>query len=413
MKGLIWIIILFAAAVGLAVASGIYTGNVYVVVGQTLLRVNLHAFVLGLLVLVVILYILVRIIAAFLNVPGSMQRFGSRRKALKAENDLHAAGLAYFEGKFQKAEQDAAKVLANKEAGSNRSLALMLAAHAADAMDDADLRNQYLTQIAKLPHKDQLSRYLLLAESALNSRDYAMAQENIQAAAQINPTLTRLVKLKLRYAFDHGDAAEVLEISAKLQKAGAINDHEAVQYQDWAYRRLLALASDAGSLKACLKRIPDALKADDLCVPIAEKYESLGLYGQAVAWVGKYYPQTRKAELLPPFVQSVQYLGEREQRKAIDTATQWLQQYPEDARLLMYVGQLAYNKALWGKAQGYLEASLAISPSIQAHLALAKVFDETGESRRAEEQRMLALEGVAQDEQDMLLPKEAEAVPQE
>ncbi|WP_107687562.1 heme biosynthesis HemY N-terminal domain-containing protein [Neisseria wadsworthii] len=408
MKSLIWIIILFAVAVGLAIASGIYTGNVYIVVEQTLMRVNLHAFILGLLLAVVLLYILVRIVAAFLNIPGSMQRFGNRRKELKAGSDLQAAGLAYFEGKFQKAEQEAAKVLANKEAGSNRSLALMLAAHAADSMDDVELRDRYLADIAKLPHKDQLSRYLLLAESALNRRDYPKALENIQAAAQINPTLTRLVKLKLRYAFDHGDAAEVLDTSAKLQKAGAINDHEASQYQDWAYRRLLAMATDSGSLKACLKRVPDSLKATDLCVLIAEKYESLGLYNQAVAWVSKYYPQTRKADLLPPFIQSVQYLSEREQRKAIDMTTQWLEQYPEDSHLLMYVGQLAYFQQLWGKAQGYLEASLTLAPSIQARLALAKVFDATGETRKAEEQRMLALAGVEHDEREMLLPKEVE-----
>lgn len=45
MKTVVWIVILFAAAVGLALASGIYTGNVYVVVEQTMLRINLHAFV--------------------------------------------------------------------------------------------------------------------------------------------------------------------------------------------------------------------------------------------------------------------------------------------------------------------------------------------------------------------------------
>lgn len=410
MKGLIWIIILFAVAVGLAVAAGSYTGNVYLVIGQTLFRMDLRAFVLAVLAVVVTLYILTRIVGAVFGIKGSMHRFGVRRRELKAVNNLQLAGLAYFEGKFQKAEQEAARVLANKEAGPNRSLALMLAAHAADAMDDAELRNKYLSEVARLPHKDQLSRYLLLAESALARRDYAAAQENIQAAAQVNPTLTRLVKLQLRYAFDHGDAASVLETAAKLQKAGAINDNEALYYQDWAYRRLLAMATDSDSMKACLKRVPEGLKTSELCVPIAEKYAQLGLYGQTVEWVSKYYPQTRQSGLLLPFVQSVQFLGERDQRKAIDTASQWLQQYPEDAQLLMYAGQLAYANQLWGKAQGYLEASLALQPSVQARLALAKVFDETGETKKAEEQRIMALEGVEQRSQGALVQQDTGAV---
>ena len=64
MKTVVWIVILFAAAVGLALASGIYTGNVYVVVEQTMLRINLHAFVLGLLLSVFVLYFLIKFVSA-------------------------------------------------------------------------------------------------------------------------------------------------------------------------------------------------------------------------------------------------------------------------------------------------------------------------------------------------------------
>ena len=406
MRGLIWIIVLFAVAVAIAMGANLYNGNVYVVVEQTMLRVNLHAFILGLLALVIVLYMLVRLIAGILHVPGRMQRFGVARKGRQAAAALNNAGLAFFEGKFQKAEQEAAKVLANKEAGDNRTLALMLGAHAADQMDDAALRDRYLKYIETLPAKKQLSRYLLLAESALGRRDYPAAENHLNAAAQINPSLTRLVRLQLRYAFDHGNALEVLDKTAKLQKAGAINDYEAGQYQSWAYRRLLALVRDGGGLKACLKRIPDEQKAGELCAVIAEKYVHLGLYSQAVKWVAHYYPHTRQAELLEPFVQSVRYLDDKAQRKAIDLADGWLQAQPNDAQLLMFLGELAYSKQLWGKAQGYLEASLAISPSVQARLALAKVFDETEQSAKAESQRLLALEGATHDENEALLALE-------
>ena len=406
MRGLIWIIVLFAVAVAIAMGASLYNGNVYVVVEQTMLRINLHAFILGLLALVIVLYMLVRLIAGILHVPGRMQRFGVARQGRQAAAALNNAGLAFFEGKFQKAEQEAAKVLANKEAGDNRTLALMLGAHAADQMDDTALRDRYLKDIETLPAKKQLSRYLLLAESALGRRDYPAAENHLNAAAQINPSLTRLVRLQLRYAFDHGNALEVLDKTAKLQKAGAINDYEAGQYQSWAYRRLLALVRDGGGLKACLKRIPDEQKAGELCAVIAEKYVHLGLYSQAVKWVAHYYPHTRQAELLEPFVQSVRYLDDKAQRKAIDLADGWLQAQPNDAQLLMFLGELAYSKQLWGKAQGYLEASLAISPSVQARLALAKVFDETEQSAKAESQRLLALEGATHDENEALLALE-------
>lgn len=391
MKSLLWIIILFAVAVGLSIASTLFNGNVYFVVGDTLARLDLMLFVPALILFVVMLYIVVQLMGGLFNIPARLSRFGSARKSRKAGSNLNAAGLAYFEGKYQKAEQEAAKVLKNKEAGESRALALMIAAHAADHMNDEALRARYLDEISALPQANQLSRYLLLAEGALNRRDYPEASGNLAAAAKINPRLTRLLRLQLRYAFDHGDAAEVLDKTDELQKQKAVNPHEAGEYRDWAYRRLLASATDADSLKAALKRIPEEQKSGALCAAIAEKYEKLGLYASAASWVEKHYPQNRQAELLPPFAQSVAYLDDKEQRKAIDAAEGWLQNSPQDADLLVYLGQLAYSKQLWGKARGYLEAGISARDSVQARLALAKVFDETGEKEKAEEQRKQAL----------------------
>ena len=89
-------------------------------------------------------------------------------KSPRLGSNLNAAGLAYFEGKYQKAEQEAAKVLKNKEAGESRALALMIAVHAADHMNDEVLRARYLDEISALPQANQLSRYLLLTENTLN-----------------------------------------------------------------------------------------------------------------------------------------------------------------------------------------------------------------------------------------------------
>ena len=104
MKSVIWVVILFALAVLLALASGIYTGNVYVVVEQTMIRMNLHAFILGLIAAVVVLYILIKFLAGILNIPSRLQRFGVARKSNQAVHALNRAGLAFFEGRLEKAE---------------------------------------------------------------------------------------------------------------------------------------------------------------------------------------------------------------------------------------------------------------------------------------------------------------------
>lgn len=393
MKLLIWIVILFAAAIGLAMTTETYSGNVFVVIGNLSVRMDLRLAVAALVLLMLSLYIVINILGGLFDIPAAMRRMGMERRGKKADNNLTEAGLAYFEGKYQKAEQEAAKVLQNKEAGETRTLALMLAAHSADQMGDIGLRDQYLREIAALSAKNQLPRYLLLAESALNRRDYQTAKQNIFAAAQADAGMPRLIRLQLRYAFDQGDAAEVLDKTARLGKIGAVNKHEAEEYRDWAYRRLLSQAEDADGLKAGLKRIPDEAKAGSLCVPVAERYEQLGLYASVVSWVQKYYPQNHQADLLPPFIRSIGYLGDKEQRKAVEAADAWLKENPEDAVLLMHLGELAYTRQQWDDARRYLEASLAVADSVQARLALAKVFDATGETAKAEAQRLQAVAG--------------------
>ena len=102
-------------------------------------------------------------------------------------------------------------------------------------------------------------------------------------------------------------------------------------------------------------------------------------------------------------VQSVPFLSEKEQQQAIDIADNWLKQQADDAELLTYLGQLAYSKQLWGKAQGYLEASLAVRESAQARLVLAKVFDATEQTDKAEAQRKQVLEEAVHNEHPALL----------
>ncbi len=400
MRALIWIIILFAVAVGLAVATQSYPGEVYIVTGNSMRHINLNTFILAVLVAVVLLYLLLRLLSTLLGTPARMRDFGSRRRGRRASIDLNEAGLAFFEGRFQKAEQQALKVLNNKNAGDKRHLALMLAAHSADQMDNTEARNQHLAKIAELPEKMQLSRHLLMAESAMAAYDYPAAQQALQAARALNPNLTRLAKLELRYFMDQKDPLQVLNHVAKLEKSGALNSFEVQQYRAIAYRQLLGQCVDGKGLKACLKRIPEADKAGVLAVDIAEKYQQLGLYAQAVAWVKKHYPTSRDSALLATLTHSMTFMSDQEQRRAMEDAELWLKSQPQDAQLLLHLGQMAYGKQLWGKAQSYLEASLSIQPSLQAHLALAKVYDDTGKVAEAEAQRQQALHLMADDEHD-------------
>ena len=396
MKALIWLVVLFAGAAAVAVLTHSYPGNVFIIIGDELRRVSLNTFILTTVVFVVVLFLLLSLLGRMVSIPGGMRRYGQRRRSAKVADALNEAGQAFFEGRFQKAQSEAEKVLKNKECGDAAPLALMLAAYSAEQTNDDAAKQGYLQRLAALPESMQLSRYLLEAESALERYDYEAAQTSIDAARKLNPGLTRLLQLELRMAVDQKDAMKVLRLTEQLGKAGALSATELQQYQWVAYRQLLAQCHDAKALKTCLKRIPEADQKGGLSVEIAERFQQLGLYAQAAKWAKTHYPLNRDVALLNVLFESSASLSDKEQQQAFEAADGWLKTYREDTDLLLALGEAAYQRQLWGKAQSYLEASLSQHPSIQAHLALAKVFKATEQKALAEQHQAAALALVEQ-----------------
>lgn len=399
MRSLLWLIVLFIVAVAIVLTGTHYNGNVFIVVEQTQIRINLHLFVGLVILLVVLLYVLLRIVMGFVHLPGQWTRWRVNHQRHQVETALNHAGLAFFEGRFQFAEREAERVLGNKQGLNSRALALMIAAHSADQIDELAKRDRYLNEIAQLPEKQQLSRYLLLARSALAKHDHVGAKNALEAASKISPNLTQVAKLRLRYEWENGNPQGVLQQVDKLSRADALSESELQSYRHWAYQQLLTRAHDPSELKMSLKAIPADEREGDLCVDIVKKYLQLGMYAQALKYVKKYYPVSFNPDLLPLFSEANQYSSVKDQQKSIEIAEKWLQQRPQDPALQMLLGQLSYDQQLWGKAKSYLEASLQISNNNVARLLLAKVLEHSGQTAAAQQQREQVLATISNEDE--------------
>ena len=64
-----------------------------------------------------------------------------------------------------------------------------------------------------------------------------------------------------------------------------------------------------------------------------------------------------------------------EVRSRLAKAEDWLTRNPRDPQLLLTLGRLCVQSQLWGKAESYLEASLAIEPGWEAHVELAHLAE--------------------------------------
>jgi HemY protein len=57
-------------------------------------------------------------------------------------------------------------------------------------------------------------------------------------------------------------------------------------------------------------------------------------------------------------------------------AEKWLDDYGQNENLLLALGRIAMRAKLWGKAQGYFEASIGARATPAACLALAELYDQ-------------------------------------
>ena len=148
MKALFWVIVLFAMAVGLVVAARYNQGYVLVVLPPYRVEVSLNLLFVLLAAAFVVVYTVVRLITTAVQTPARVRQYRLARRRETAQSALVAAVEAYFQADYAKAEQDA---LQSVELGQHRSLALTLAARAANELGAVERRDAYLRQAAEDP----------------------------------------------------------------------------------------------------------------------------------------------------------------------------------------------------------------------------------------------------------------------
>ena len=392
MRALIWIILLFAAAVGLAVLSQHYQGTAHIILANTQYSMNLNTLIIGLLLLWLVLHLIIKTAKTIAGIPGGFRRWGRKNRLRQADQALNDAGMAFFSGQYANAETHIRKLLKNKDASEKMPLALVLAAYAANAAGDNANRDKFLTQLEKQPEKYRLPSRLLLAENALTRGDYATARTNILAALKIAPDSIPAVRLDLRRTLAEKDAAGTLKNVGVLLKKKAINLQEAALAKQSAVQVMLKNINNIKDLKRCLKPFSDEEKYGILAVDIAQNLQAQGQMKEAVKHIRTAYKQDAKPELLAILADIFPYLPDTERKKLLEDAERRLNNDKDNIDLLQTAAKMAANEHIWGKAQNWLEQAIVINDTPALHLALAKIFADSGRADMAEQQRAIALQ---------------------
>lgn len=386
MKSLLWLLAVFAAAVALVVLGRVEAGYVLFVYSPYRVETSLLFFAVILAALFVALYALIRLSGQAIALPAAVRIYRARRRGERASAALAAALQAYYEGRYARAEKEAAVAFEN---GPVPGVAALLAARAAHQLRDFERRETWFERAAAAGEAAQTAQVMSLAEIALDERDFIGARNALRG---LHGNARHIASMRLMLRAERGAGAweEVLRLAAQLAKRDAIAPALAEEYKLQATVELLARsADDAVAFERRWRSIPPADQRQPRVAAAGARHaNTLGL-----APLGRSILEQGLAEEWSP--QLVRVYGElprgldaaaraEEARIRIERGERWLAERNRDAELLAALGRLCVEAELWGKARNFLEAALSFEETRSAHLELARLAEKMGDAQDAQ-----------------------------
>lgn len=374
MRTLLWVVAIAGLAVGLTLAAARNSGYVLLTLPPYRIEISLNLLVILLLLGFAAAYGLARAAAATLRLPRQVREHRIARRREKARASLLEALEEYFAGRYRRAEQAAATAI---ELGESPGLAGVLAARAAHELRDYERRDAYLAQAAAVS-RDAPARVVTEAELILEERRH---QEALDLLRRLPRRHTAALRLELKAQQQARNWGEVLALTEELRKRNVFDPAQAGELRRYALaENLKRKALDTHALEQAWDRVPASDRAERrVALAAARAFIALGGCERAHRIIEQAVAANWDSELVGLYAECEG--GDALRR--IERAEEWLASHPRDAVLLLTLGRLCGEQGLWGKAQSYLEASVAVEPTYSAHLALARLQERLGNAEAA------------------------------
>lgn len=378
MRGLFWVLALFALAVGLSMALRFNDGFVLVVLPPWRLEISLNLALAALAGAFLLLYGALRGVALTLGLPARVRAYRARKRKEKAASLFQDAVRLLFEGRFGHALNKAAEA---HGAGEVPGLAALIAARAAQRMRETAKQEFWLDRATADDTRTAAARLMLEAEMYLDARRH---DEAIAVLARLQQTTGRHIaalRLELRARQGAGHWDEVLRIVRQLEKRKAMSADAARELRLQAHCANIArCASDRTRLIACLDRIPAGERGTRVAREAVRALLALGARSETRQIIEEEIGREWDSALIARYAEAD---GEDDALARIARAEGWLAQHPDDPALLVALGRLCMIRQLWGKAQSYLDAALSLADTRDTRLVLAALAERLGRAEEA------------------------------
>ena len=338
------------------------------------LETTLAFGIVAIAVAVVLVYLVLKILRLFWRIPDSMKRQSQGRRYEKSRKLLNQGLIDLAEGRFDQAEKNLIKLV---EFSESPLLHYLAAARAAQQQGKHDARDQYLKAAHEARPEAEIAIGVTQAELQLSHKQTEQALATLNHLHSIAPKHDHVLKLLARLYFEQKDWQSLMEILPNVRKKKLIKENKLKTMESRTYRGCLDQAVQSGGKDAIDKfwnTIPRNQHSDaDL---LLHYLELLNQHGIASQQAEQLFVKALDSQWDNRLINLYGQFESSDSSQQLQKAEGWLNDYGQNEFLLLALGRICIRSKLWGKAQGYLEASIGVRQMPENCLALAELFDQ-------------------------------------
>jgi len=371
------LVILFAAAIGLAVGARFNPGNVVFFYPPYRIDLSLNLFIVLVALLFMLLFAILNAIRSTQQMPQRVAAYRRDKREREGNRAMRDALKALFEGRFGHAEKAATRAA---ESPDNAGLSALIASRAAHRMGQPERRDTWLAKVQDDPTL-KTARLMTAIELSIDGHEPDLALESLKELNSSGQRHIHALRLALKANQRAKNWPEVLRLVRMLDKRNALHPALSRRLRELAYDDLLSnSAHDAEAIRNALAGIPAEDRVQPfVAVRVTRALNAKGLHDEARTLVEKALATQWDERLVRAYGDSAGAEGSPELLAQIERCEEWMRVHPGDAELALTLGKLCLRQKLWGKAQRHLEQALSDASEAEtvreAHLKLAQLHE--------------------------------------
>jgi HemY protein len=349
-------------------------GFLLVKYGDYSLETSLAFGIIAVVIISVLVYFLSKVVVGIWRLPVSVMRQSQNRRFAKSRKLLSQGLIDFAEGRFALAENNLIKLVDYSE---NPLLHYLAAARAAQQQGKYDARDRYLKAAHQAKPEAEIAIGVTQAELQLSHHQNEQALATLTHLGSIAPKHDHLIRLNAKVHSRLEDWPALAELLPDIRRKKLFKDDKLEVMETAAYKGCLDIAAntnDQSRLDLAWDKLPKMARGNtDILI------HGVRLYNKAnwqLAGAEQLIVKSLDRQWHNGLIETYGELSVSDTTSQLKQAEKWLADYVENEHLLLALGRICIRAKLWGKAQGYLEASIGVNATPAACFALAELFSD-------------------------------------